>query len=192
MYCIFKLLHTGTVPLCVPSVPKVHVLDIWSRTCSEMLAWCCKKREKPTKTYKVRWRSIASSAIPLVKILDAFVKCFCEPLIMQMCGHHFPTLDKEFEARDDAPDSGRALAWKRLLDVWWLLHNMSQEGNKSKRTYHERIPDVPEALPIFASQKIVGVAPLLCQIWHVLTCICKENELINCLWWSEISVWTNI
>ena len=58
---------------------------------------------------------------------------------------------------------------------------MSQEGNKSKRTYHEHILDVLEALPIFAGQKIVGVALLLCQIWHVLTCVYKENELINCL-----------
>lgn len=45
--------------------------------------------------------------------------------MLHMVGHCIPVLDEKLEAWDDLPDSGHALTRECLLDIGWLLDNVS-------------------------------------------------------------------
>jgi len=77
-----------------------------------------------------------------------------------------------------------------LENVCWTFDGSWQrawaKGQKTKTSYPECIPDIHKVLSFSVTQMQIHIATLLCEIWHLFTCICKQDEICDCLFRSEV------
>ena len=109
----------------------------------------------------------------LQRLFGTFLKHILQTVIPQLLSHGFPAFDQELKTQNKKPDSWCTLTQKGLLCIVWLP---------------ESISDMSKLIPISWSQMEVSVAALLSEARHSFACISKENQLINGLIRSKITV----